>query len=68
MGVFDVYFLNIKLLSLDVASNISFDREQILLELLEVFDAVESPIDYLQANPEIPTQFIKRLPKILGNI
>ena len=44
------------------------DREQILLELLEVFDAMESPIAYLQANPEIPPQFIKRLPKILGNI
>jgi molecular chaperone GrpE len=43
-------------------------QEQIFLELLEVFDALESPIAYLQANPEIAPQFIKRLPKSLGNI
>jgi molecular chaperone GrpE len=44
------------------------EKEQIFLELLEVFDALESPIAYLQANPEIAPQFIKRLPKSLGNI
>jgi molecular chaperone GrpE len=44
------------------------DREQILLELLEVFDAMESPIAYLQTNTEIAPQFTKRLPKILSNI
>jgi molecular chaperone GrpE len=44
------------------------EQEQIFLELLEVFDALESPIAYLQANPEIAPQFIKRLPKSLGNI
>ncbi len=44
------------------------DREQLFLELLDVFDALESPIAYLQANPEIAPQFIKRLPKSLGNI
>jgi molecular chaperone GrpE len=44
------------------------EKERIFLELLEVFDALEYPIDYLKNNPEIAPQFIKRLPKSLAAI
>jgi molecular chaperone GrpE len=39
------------------------DTEQLLLELLEVFDALESLINYLQDNPELTEKAIARLPK-----
>ncbi len=44
------------------------EKEQIFIELLEVFDAMESPLDYLKNNSEIDPLFIKRLPKSLGNV
>ncbi|PSB52980.1 nucleotide exchange factor GrpE [Chamaesiphon polymorphus CCALA 037] len=44
------------------------EKEQIFLELLEVFDTLEYPIDYLKNNPEVSPQFIKRLPKSLAAI
>jgi molecular chaperone GrpE len=33
-----------------------------------VFDAMESPLDYLKNNSEIDPLFVKRLPKSLGNV
>jgi molecular chaperone GrpE len=44
------------------------EKEQIFIELLEVFDAMESPLDYLKNNSEIDPLFVKRLPKSLGNV
>jgi molecular chaperone GrpE len=44
------------------------EQEQIFIELLEVFDAMESPLDYLKNNSEIDPLFVKRLPKSLGNV
>lgn len=44
------------------------EKEQIFIELLEVFDAMESPLDYLKNNSEIDPMFVKRLPKSLGNV
>jgi molecular chaperone GrpE len=44
------------------------EKEQIFIELLEVFDAMESPLDYLKNNLEIDPLFVKRLPKSLGNV
>jgi molecular chaperone GrpE len=44
------------------------EKERMFLELLEVFDALEYPIDYLKNNPEVSLQFIKRLPKSLATI
>jgi molecular chaperone GrpE len=44
------------------------EKEQIFIELLEVFDAMESPLDYLKNNLEIDPLFVKRLPKNLGNV
>jgi molecular chaperone GrpE len=43
-------------------------KEQLLLELLELFDSVEYFINYMAENPELPPQFIKRLPKYFGTI
>jgi molecular chaperone GrpE len=44
------------------------EKEQIFIELLEVFDAMESPLDYLRNSSDIDPLFIKRLPKSLGNV
>ena len=43
-------------------------NEELFLEILEVFDALEFLINYLAENPEPPPQFTKRLPKSLNNI
>jgi molecular chaperone GrpE len=44
------------------------EKEQLFLELLEVFDAMESLLNYLEENPDPNPQFIKRLPKSLGTV
>ncbi|MEM8829611.1 MAG: nucleotide exchange factor GrpE [Cyanobacteria bacterium P01_G01_bin.19] len=44
------------------------EREELFLELLEVFDALEFFLDYLEENPELNPKFIKRLPKSIGTI
>lgn len=44
------------------------EKEQLFLELLELFDGLESLITYLQENPEPNPRFIKRLPKSLGSL
>ena len=38
-------------------------REQLFIELLEVFDALEFLLNYLEENPEPNPDFLKRLPK-----
>lgn len=44
------------------------EKEQLFLELLELFDGLESLITYLQENPEPNPRFLKRLPKSLGSL
>ena len=44
------------------------EKEQLFLEILELFDGLESLITYLQENPEPNPRFIKRLPKSLGSL
>ncbi|PNW65186.1 UNVERIFIED_CONTAM: nucleotide exchange factor GrpE [Euhalothece sp. KZN 001] len=44
------------------------EKEQLFLELLELFDGLESLITYLQNNPEPNPRFIQRLPKSLGSL
>ena len=43
-------------------------QEQLFLELLEVFDALEFLVNYLNTNNEPNSQFLKRLPKSLSNV
>lgn len=44
------------------------DNEQLFLELLEIFDALESLICYFETNQELSERVIKRLPKSLDTI
>jgi len=44
------------------------EKEELFLELLEVFDALESCFKYIEVNPEPNAKFIKRLPKSIGTI
>lgn len=41
-------------------------KEELFLELLDVFDAVEFLLDYMDQQSELHPQFIKRLPKSLS--
>jgi molecular chaperone GrpE len=41
-------------------------KEELFLELLDVFDALEFLLDYMDQQSELPPQFIKRLPKSLS--
>jgi len=41
-------------------------KEELFLELFDVFDAVEFLLDYMEQNSELPPQFIQRLPKSLS--
>jgi molecular chaperone GrpE len=43
-------------------------KKQLFLELLEIFDAMESLLNYLEENPNPNPQFIKRLSKSLGTV
>ena len=43
-------------------------KEELFLELLELFDTIESLLNYLNENPEVNPQFAKRLPKTIGTI
>jgi molecular chaperone GrpE len=43
-------------------------NEQLFLELLEIFDALESLINYFETNQEMSERAIKRLPKSLETI
>lgn len=42
--------------------------EELLLELLEVSDALEALLDYLTSNPNPNPEFIQRLPRSLGAV
>lgn len=42
--------------------------EDLFLELLEVADALESLLEYLEKNPEPNLEFIQRLPKSVGAV
>ena len=44
------------------------ETEELFLELLEVFDALEFFLDYIESNTEPNPKFFKRLPKSLGTI
>ena len=44
------------------------EQEELFLELLEIFDALEFLLNYIAENSEINPQFIKRLPKSLATI
>ena len=44
------------------------EKEELFLELLEVFDALEFFLNYIEENPDPNPKFIKRLPKSLGTI
>jgi molecular chaperone GrpE len=44
------------------------DNEQLFLELLEIFDTLESLINYFETNQELSERAIKRLPKSLETI
>jgi molecular chaperone GrpE len=46
----------------------STNNEQLFLELLEMFDTLESLIDYFQGNHQLTERAIERLPKSLGTI
>lgn len=41
-------------------------KEELFLELFDVFDAVEFLLDYMEQHSELPPQFIQRLPKSLS--
>ena len=43
-------------------------NEQLFLEILEIFDTLESLIDYLHNHPQLTEKAIKRLPKSLTTI
>jgi molecular chaperone GrpE len=49
------------------ATHIS-SNEQLFLEILEIFDTLESLIDYLQNNPQLTQKAIERIPKSLTTI
>lgn len=44
------------------------EKEELFLELLEVFDTLEFFLNYIEENPEPNPKFFKRLPKSLGII
>ena len=44
------------------------EKEELFLELLEVFDAIEFFLNYLESNPEPSPKFFERLPKSIATI
>ena len=44
------------------------EKEELFLELLEVFDALEFFLNYIESNPEPNLKFLKRLPKSIGTV
>jgi molecular chaperone GrpE len=44
------------------------NTEDLLLELLEVTDALEALLNYLETNPDPSTEFIQRLPRSVGAV
>jgi molecular chaperone GrpE len=54
--------------SREQANTYNSEKEQLFLEILELFDGLESLITYLNENPEPDHRFIKRLPKSLETL
>ena len=52
----------------DRAATHTSSNEQLFLEILELFDTLESLIDYLQTNPQLTQKAIERIPKSLSTI
>ncbi len=52
----------------DRAATHTSSNEQLFLEILEIFDTLESLIDYLQNNPQLTQKAIERIPKSLNTI
>ena len=52
----------------DRAATHTASNEQLFLEILEIFDTLESLIDYLQNNPQLTDKAIERIPKSLNTI
>lgn len=44
------------------------EKEELFLELLEVFDAIEFLLNYIESNPEPSPKLFKRLPKSISTI
>lgn len=44
------------------------EKEELLLELLEIFDALEFILHYMMENSELSPQFVKRLPKTITSV
>ncbi|MEH2081688.1 MAG: nucleotide exchange factor GrpE [Nostoc sp.] len=44
------------------------NTEDLFLELLEIGDALEALLDYLEQNPNLSPEFLQRLPKSLGAV
>lgn len=52
----------------ETLTQVDAEKEELFLELLELFDGLESLITYLQENPEPNPRLMKRLPKSLGTL
>lgn len=50
------------------SANNTSSNEQLFLELLEIFDTLESLIDYFNSNPQPTERAVNRLPKTLNTI
>lgn len=50
------------------ASTMTANSEQLFLELLEIYDALESLNEYFAANPQLTERAIDRIPKSIGTI
>ena len=50
------------------AEKATSEQEELFLELLEVFDALEFFLNYIEENPDPNPKFFKRLPKSLNTI
>jgi len=44
------------------------ENEELFLEILEIFDSLEFLLNYLQDNPDLTAEAIKRLPKSIQSI
>lgn len=44
------------------------DQEELFLELLDIFDALDSLLGYMKENPDLPPRFVKRLPRSISII
>ncbi len=50
------------------AEQATSEKEELFLEMLEIFDALEFFLNWIEENPDPNPKFFKRLPKSLGTI